>query len=236
MKYLLFILLTFLIVPINAQWVSFDLDEVGNYTFKQQVNPFIKSISVSTTKHFHKPVNINNRLGLGFAYSYGINISGEDDVSNLFGGFPNFAGSLVISDNLLLKGNFGIFNSGKNIVQSFAYGFGLNLTNKESNNWKTSVLFSKLQGPNDIKIKSIDGNIIYDLMISKLKMFAGVGFNTYNAKILINCETIPNTIKGNVNHLLFGTFINKGRFNITPLIQLNSDVIVVSLEFSGAVK
>ena len=53
-----------------------------------------------------------------------------------------------------------IFKSGNDVVQSFAYGFGLNITNKDKNNWRFSVLFSKLQGPDDLKNRSIDAAII----------------------------------------------------------------------------
>jgi len=236
MKYILVLLLIFLIVPIDAQWATFDPEKVDVDEFKREITPFIKSVSLSQTNHFYSPLNINNRLRLGIAYSRGINISGEDYSSELIRGYPNFAGNLLISENLVLKGNFSIFNSGSDVVQSFAYGFGLNLTNKESNNWKTSILFSQLQGPDDIKIKSIDGNIIYDFELSKFQMFAGLGVNTYNAKILMDNDSIPNSIKGNVNYLLIGVLFNRGRFTIMPIIQLNSDVIVMSLEFSGIVK
>jgi hypothetical protein len=236
MKYLLALIILFIAVPINAQWVSFDLKDIENDKFEEQINPFIKSISLSTTRHLYSPVNINNRLRLGFAYSHGINISGKDDISKLIGGYPNFVGELLISENLELKGNISIFNSGNDIVQSFAYGFGLNVTNKESNNWIVSVLFSQLKGTDDISMKTIDGNIIYDFRINEFPIFLGFGINSYNSKILIDNELIPNSIKGNANNLLVGTIFNMGRINIMPILQLNSDIIIMSLEISGTFK
>ena len=236
MKYLLALIILFIVVPINAQWASFDLNEMENDKFEEQINPFIKSISLSTTRHLYSPIIINNRLRLGFTYSHGINISGKDDLSKLFGGYPNFAGKLLISENLELKGNISVFNSGNDIVQSFAYGFGLNVTNKETNNWRLSVLFSQLQGTDDISIKTIDGNIIYDFRINEFPIFLGFGINSYSTKILIDDELIPNKIKGNANNLLAGTIFNRGKINIAPIIQLNSDIIIMSLEISGAFK
>ena len=96
MKYLLALIILFIAVPINAQWASFDLKDIENDKFEEQINPFIKSISLSTTRHLYSPIIISNRLRLGFAYSHGINISGKDDISKLIGGYPNFAGELLI--------------------------------------------------------------------------------------------------------------------------------------------
>ena len=59
------------------------------------------------------------------------------------------------------------FKSNNDIVQSFAYGFGLNLTNREKNNWRASVLFSQLRGPDDIKVRSMDGQLSMNLMSAK---------------------------------------------------------------------
>ena len=51
MKYLLALIILFIAVPINAQWASFDLKDIENDKFEEQINPFIKSISLSTTRH-----------------------------------------------------------------------------------------------------------------------------------------------------------------------------------------
>ena len=80
------------------------------------------------------------------------------------------------------------------------------------------------------------GNIIYDFRINEFPIFLGFGINSYNSKILIDDELIPNKIKGNANNLLVGTIFNMGRINIMPILQLNSDIIIMSLEISGAFK
>ena len=130
-----------------------------------------------------------------------------------------------------------IFKSGSDFVQSFAYGFGLNITNEDKNNWRVSVLFSKLQGPDDLKNRSIDAAIIKEFEFGSVQIFAGLGLNNYNTKILIeDFDSIPKTIKGNANHLLLGTQLIKGRFTIIPVLQLNSDVIIISIEISGVFK
>lgn len=233
MKTILAILISimFFSTPIDAQWTSFELDNIDSEKFKQQVEPFLKTISLSTTRHFFSPININNRISIGISYSQGVNISGEKYPTDIIGGYPNLAGALIVTPNLSLKGNMSIFKSEDDIVQSFAYGFGLNLTNKDKNNWRVSVLFSKLRGPDDLKNRSIDAVIISEFELGKIPLFVGLGLNTYNTKILIeDIDSIPKSIKGNANHLLIGTQLIKGRLTIIPVLQVNSDVVMLSIE------
>ena len=233
---ILFILITFF-VPIKAQWTSFELENADSEEFQQQIEPLLKNISLSINRHFFSPININKFVTIGVSYSQGVNISGEQYSKELIGGYPNLAGVITVTNNLSLKGNMSIFKSGSDIVQSFAYGFGLNLTNEENNNWRLSVLFSKLQGPDDLKNRSIDAAIIKEFRFGLVPLFAGLGLNSYNTKILIeNLELTPKIINGNANHLLFGTQLIKGRFTILPILQVNSDVILISIEISGVFK
>jgi hypothetical protein len=224
-------------VPLSAQWTSFELDNIESEKFQQQVEPFLKTISLSTNRHFFSPININKRFSIGVSYSRGINIAGEKHSTDLISGYPNLAGTLIITQNLSLKGNMSIFRSESDLVQSFAYGFGLNLTNKDKNNWRFSVLFSKLQGPDDLKNRSIDAVIINEFEFASIPIFAGLGLNTYNTKILIeDVDYIPKIIKGNANYLLLGTLFTKGRLTIVPVLQVNSDVVIISIEISGVFK
>jgi len=224
-------------VSVSAQWTSFELDNLDSEQFQQQVEPFLKTISLSTTRHFFSQNSINKRISIGVSYSQGVNITEEKRSTDLIGGYPNFAGTLVVTQNLLLKGNMSIFKSGSEFVQSFAYGFGLNITNEDKNNWRVSVLFSKLQGPDDLKNRSIDAAIIKEFEFGSTQIFAGLGLNNYNTKILIeDFDLIPKTIKGNANHLLLGTQLIKGRFTIIPVLQVNSDVIIISIEIAGVFK
>lgn len=234
---IILIVIISLLVPLSAQWTSFELDNIESEKFQQQVEPFLKTISLSTSRHFFSPITINKRINIGISYSHGINITGEKYSTDLIGGYPNLAGTLVVTQNLSLKGNMSIFKSEGDIVQSFAYGFGLNLTNKEKNNWRFSVLFSKLQGPDDLKNRSIDAAIINEFEIGTIPIFAGLGLNTYNTKILIeDLDSIPKSIKGNANHLLLGIQLIKGRLTIIPVLQVNSDVVILSIEISGVFK
>ncbi len=226
-------MLTFL-VPLKAQWIKFDLQNLDVNNFKQEVEPLIKATSISAVSHLNSPMKLNKRLRIGVAYSHGINISGENTVSDLFGGYPNFAGSLLISENLVLKGNLSVFNSRNDVVQALAYGFGLKLAEKENNNWRLSVLFSKLQGPEDISIRSIDGTVVYNLHLAELPVFFGFGSNNYKAKILFDDTEIPNSIEGTATYFIAGLLYNREHYTVMPLIQLNSDVFVISIEISGA--
>ena len=234
---IILIVILFLFVPLSAQWTSFELDNIESEKFQQQVEPFLKTISLSTNRHFFSSSIINKRISLGVSYSHGINFTGEQYSTDIIGGYPNLAGTLVVTKNLSLKGNMSIFNSGSDLVQSFAYGFGLNITNEDKNNWRFSLLFSKLQGPDDLKNRSIDAAIIKEFEFGSVPIFAGLGINTYNTKILIeDLDSIPKTIKGNANHLLFGTQLINGRFTIIPVLQVNSDVVIISIEISGVFK
>jgi len=224
-------------VPLNAQWTSFDLSNINTEEFEKQVAPLLKTTSILINRHFFNQINENGRFNLGVSYSQGISLTGESQSSELICGYPNVAGSVVITDNLLLKGNMSTFKSNNDIVQSFAYGFGLNLTNREKNNWRSSVLFSQLRGPDDIKIRSMDAAIINEFEVGKVSLFAGFGLNSYNAKILINTsDSIPRSIKDNANHLLFGAQLNTGRIIIVPILQVNFDVVIISIEISRAFK
>ena len=224
-------------VPLSAQWTSFELDNIDSEQFQQLTKPFLQTISLSTNRHFFCQSNINKRISIGVSYSHGINITEEKSPTNLFGGYPNLAGTLVVTQNLSLKGNMSIFKSGSDLVQSFAYGFGLNITNEDKNNWLFSVLFSKLRGPDDLKNRSIDAAIIKEFALGSAPLFIGLGLNTYNTEILIeDSNLIPKTIKGNANHLLLGAQQTKGRFTVIPLVQVNSDVIIISIEISGIFK
>jgi len=234
---IILIVIVSLSVPVSAQWTSFELDKFDSEQFESKIEPFLKTISLSTNRHFFKPNIINKRISIGVSYSHGINITEEKSSTDLIGGYPNLAGTLVVTQNLLLKGNVSIFQSGNDLVQSFAYGFGLNITNDEKNNWRFSALFSKLQGPDDFKNRSIDAAIIKEFELRSVPLFIGLGLNTYNTKILIeDSDSIPKTTKGNANHLLLGALQTKGRFTIIPLIQVNSDVIIISIEISGIFK
>jgi hypothetical protein len=234
---IILIVIIFFLTPVSAQWTSFELDNIDIEKFQQQTEPFLKTISLFTNRHFFSPNIIINRISIGVSYSQGINITGEKHSTDIMGGYPNIAGALVVTQNLSLKGNMSIFESGNDVVQSFAYGFGLNITNEDKNNWRSSILFSKLQGPNDLKNRSIDAAIIKEFEFSTVPIFVGLGLNTYNTKILIeDIDTVPTSINGNANHLLFGAQLTKGRFTIAPILQVNSDVVIVSIEISGVFK
>lgn len=223
--------------PMSAQWASFELDMSDSEQFQQQIEPFLKTTSLSTNRHFFNPNIINNRISIGVSYSHGINITKEKRSTDLMGGYPNLAGTFVVTQNLLLKGNVSIFQSGNDLVQSFAYGFGLNITNEEKNNWRFSALFSKLHGPDDLKNRSIDAAIIKEFTLGSAPLFVGLGLNAYNTKILIeDSDSIPKTIKGNANHLLLGAQQTKGGVTFIPILQINSDVIIISIEVSGIFK
>ena len=234
---IILIVILFFSVPISAQWTSFELDNIDSEEFQQQVEPLLKTISLSTNRHFFSPININKHISIGVSYSHGINISGEQYSTDRIGGYPNIAGTLVVTQNLSLKGNMSIFESENDVVQSFAYGFGLNITNKDKNKWRFSVMFSKLHGPDDLKNRYIDAAIIKEFELGSVPLFAGLGLNTYNTKILIeDLDPIPKTIKGDANHLLLGVQLTKGKFTIIPVLQVNSDVVIISIEISGAFK
>ena len=234
---IILIVIIFFLVPVSAQWTPFELDNIDSEQFRQQTEPFLKTISLSTNRHFFSPNIIINRISIGVSYSQGINITGEKYSTDLMGGYPNIAGALVITQNLSLKGNMSIFESGNDVVQSFAYGFGLNITNKDKNNWRSSILFSKLQGPDDLKNRSIDAAIIKEFEFGTVPIFVGLGLNTYNTKILFeDIDTVPTSINGNANHLLFGAQLTKGKLTIVPVLQVNSDVVIVSIEISGVFK
>ncbi len=231
------ILLISFSLPVNAQWTSFELDNIELENFQQQVEPFLKTISLSSNRHFFSQININKRISLGVSYSHGINISGEKYSTDLIGGFPNLAGALVVTPNLSLKGNMSLFKSGNDLVQSYAYGLGINLTNKDNNNWRFSVLFSRLQGADDLKNRSTDAVIVKEFELGTVLIFTGLGLNTYNTKILIeDLDSISKSIKGNANHLLLGIQLIKGRLTIIPVLQVNSDVVILSIEISGIFK
>jgi hypothetical protein len=223
--------------PMSAQWASFELNDIDSEQFQQQIEPFLKTISLSTNRHFFNHNIINKRISIGVSYSHGINITEEKRSTDLMGGYPNLASTLVVTQNLSLKGIMSIFKTGNDLVQSFAYGFGLNITDKEKNNWRFSVLFSKLQGPDDLKNRSIDAAIIKEFELGSVPIFVGLGLNTYNTKILIkDLDSIPRIIKGNANHLLLGAQFTNGRITIIPILQVNSEVVVISIEISGVFK
>ncbi len=234
---IILIVILFIFVPVSAQWTSFELDKIDSEEFERQIDPFLKTISLSANRHFFSQSNINKRISIGVSYSRGINITGQKHSTDLLGGYPNLAGMLIVTQNLSLKGNMSIYKSGDDLIQSFAYGFGLNITNEEKNNWRLSALFSKLQGPDDLKNRAIDAAIIKEFELGSVPIFVGLGLDTYNTKILIeDLDSIPTTIKGNANHLLLGIQLIKGRFTIIPVLQVNSDVIIVSIEMSGVFK
>ena len=234
---IILIVITFFSVPTSAQWTSFELNNIDSEQFQQQVEPFLKTISLSTNRHFFSHSIINNRVSIGVSYSQGINITGEKHSTELMGGYPNIACALVVTQNLSLKGNMSIFESGNDVVQSYAYGFGLNITNEDKNNWRFSALFSKLQGPDDLKNRSIDAAIIKEFELGSIPIFVGLGLNTYDTKILIEyIDIVPTSINGNANHLLFGAQLTKGRLTIAPVLQVNSDVVIISIEISGVFK
>ena len=224
-------------MPANAQWTSFELDNVDPEQFEQQVEPFLKAVSLSINRHVFIPTNVNKRMSIGVSYSQGFNITEENNSSELIGGYPNISGAIIVTQNLSLKGNFSIFESGNDIVQSFAYGFGLNITNEKNNNWRLSALFSKLQGPDDLKNRSIEAAIIKEFEIGSVPIFAGAGLNTYNTRILIeDLDLHSKRIKGSANHILLGAQLSKGRIYIVPVLQVNFDVIIFSIEMAGVFK
>jgi len=231
------ILLTVLfcgILPLKSQFVSLNLDDIDPEKISEQIEPLLQTISLSSARHFFSVINLNNRLGVGIAYSQGIALSTNKYSSDRIGGFPNLHGSLLITQNLLLKGNISLFKSGDELIQSFAYGFGLNLTEREKYNWQLSVLLAQLQGPDDMKTRSIDAAMINEFAIGKFPLFVGIGINSYKTKLLFNIE--KKSIEGNAHHLLFGSHIFKGKFTLIPVFQVNSSVLIFSIEILNSLK
>jgi len=235
MKFVFHLLVLIIPISISAQLVEFDIENVESDNFKNEVEPFIKTVSISSVNHFEDQFKTNKRFQFGVAYSHGINISDNETAANLLSGYPNIGGALMISDNLKLKGNFSIFSSGDDIVQSFAYGVGLRIASNEASNWRLSILFADLKGPTNIKLKAMDINISYGLLVNNLPVFIGVGSNSYKSKILVENDDIPNTIKGNSLYLSLAAQFNKWNFTTTPLVKISPDAIIVGVEFSGAV-
>ena len=98
-------------------------------------------------------------------------------------------------------------------------------------------MFSRLQGPDDLKNLSFDAASIKEFEFATLPIFVGFGINTYNTKILIDdIDLLPKLIKGNTNYLLLGTQLTKGRLTIIPVLQVTSDVIIISIEIAGFFK
>ena len=52
MRYILAIITICFTLPLNAQWVSFNLKSINPDKFQQQVEPYLKSLSLSTARHF----------------------------------------------------------------------------------------------------------------------------------------------------------------------------------------
>lgn len=235
MNFVIYLLLFIIPISINAQFVDFDLNDVSGENFKNEIKPFIKTLSMVSINHFEDRFNINKRFQFGTAYSHGINISGNETSAKLLGGYPNIGGTLMISENLKLKGNFSIFNSGKDVVQSFAYGAGLKISTNEISNWRLSILLSELAGPSDLALKAMDGNINYGFIFKNIPVFIGVGSNSYKYRTLIDVEELPNTIKGNTLYISFAAQFSKWNFTSTPLIKISPDALIIGLEISGAV-
>ena len=229
--------LLILILPafINAQMVDFNLKNINGKNFQDSIEPFITAVSISSANHFEDLLYTNKRLQIGVAFNYGVNISGNDTSSKLFGGFPSIGAGLMISENLKIKGTFAIFNSGEDLIQSFAYGAGIKLSANENSSWHLSLLFSELNGPTDIELKSMDGNINYGFKIVNISTIIGIGTNSYKSKILIDDNELPNTIKDNTVYLLLGTKFAKGNFTTTPIIKFSPKALILGLEFSGVV-
>ena len=226
----------FSIGPLSAQLTSFELDNIESDNFKQNVEPLFKSISLASNSHFIIPININKRFSFGISYTLSTNLTDKRYSTDRIGGYPNVGSALIITDNLLLKGNLSIFKSGSDIVQSFGYGFGLDLTKKEKNNWRLSALFSQLRGPDDLKNRSIDAVIIRETMIRSFPFFIGVGLNKYNTKLLIDNEFIQKSFKGNAHYLSTGTRLTLGNIIFIPVLQVNSSVTTLTIEILGNFK
>ena len=235
MKFVSQLIVLILPVFVSAQFVDFDLADIEQDKFKDTVEPFIKSVSISSINHFEDQFVTNKRLQLGVAYSQGINLSGISEYSELFGGNPNIGAGLMISENLKLKGNFAVFSSGKDVVQSFAYGAGINIATNEKSSWRMSIMVSELSGPTDIEMKAMDGIVNYGFRIKSMPAFVGLGTNSYKSKILLESDKLADIIKGNTLYLSLGLQLVKNNFTTTPIIKLSSDALVVGLEFSGAV-
>jgi len=235
MKFVFHLLVFIIPISISAQWIEFDIDDIGGDNFKNEVEPFIKTVSIASVNHFEDQFKTNKRFQFGVAYSHGLNISSNESSADLLGGYPNIGGALIISDNLKLKGNFSIFSSGKDVVQSFAYGVGLKITTNEVSNWRLSILFSELKGPSDIELKAMDTNINYGFMFKNLPVLIGVGSNSYKSRILIEDEGVPNTIKGNSLYISLAAQFNIWNITTTPLMKISPEALIVGVEFSGAV-
>ena len=235
MKFISQAIVLILPVFVSAQFAGFNLADIEQDKFKENVEPSIKSVSISSINHFEDQFNTNKRLQLGLSYSHAINISGASEASELFGGYPNIGAGLMISENLKLKGNFAVFNSGKDVVQSFAYGAGINISTNEKSTWRMSLMVSELSGPTDIEIKAMDGVVNYRFRIKGMPTFIGLGTNSYKSKILLESDELPDIIKGNTLYLSFGLQLVKNNFTATPIIKLSSDALIVGLEFSGVV-
>ncbi|MEE9189837.1 MAG: hypothetical protein V3U16_03605 [Candidatus Neomarinimicrobiota bacterium] len=220
-----------------GQWSSFDLDPAVGDNFSDEVKPLLKGTAMSLAQVPQTDWSLARRFKVGLAYSHGIAADAAGLTRGRLKGLPALQGAVIVTKNILLCGKIGGFKSGKDVVQTFSYGFNLQLSDKITNNWYLYTQFARLSGPEDVSMRAINGLILKEFVYSKIIGQIGIGVNLYSARIALDDENdiLPGRLEGQTNYLAVGVGTTWKQVYIGILGQLNTDVTSFNISVSGGV-
>jgi hypothetical protein len=221
----------------HGQWSSFDLDPAVGGNFSDEVKPLLKGTAMSLAQVPQSDWSLARRFKVGLAYSHGISANSAGFTSERLKGLPALQGAVIVTKNILLSGKIGGFKSGDDAVQTFSYGFNLQISDKTTNNWYLHTQFARLSGPEDVSMRAINGQILREYVYSKLVGQIGVGVNLYSALIMLEDENdiMPGRLEGQTNYLAVGVGTTWKQVYIGVLGQLNPDVTSFNISISGGI-
>ncbi|NOZ04308.1 MAG: hypothetical protein GXO92_06865 [FCB group bacterium] len=218
---LLSILIVINLSPGFSQWTTFDLSPAQGPSFRAEVEPYIKGLSLALGSRPVYARKTDQRMRLGIAYNYGVDLSGTEFAARRLRGLPVLNGSLVVTDNLLVNGQLSGFKSGGDVIQIASFGFDLFLTDmEEDRGWRLTSQFSRLEGPVNLRQRIIDINLIKTFSIyDKLPAVIGFGVNEYRSRFFLISDGVTR-LKGKFNYILLGTRIAIPPFVLNPQLRI----------------
>lgn len=214
-----------------AKGPSFDLSRVPSSQFREQVEPFTKSISFMAGYQITSDYTDSKRFHTGISYGLAADISGNTFANNPLFGFPFLHGSYFVSNNLSLNGSISGYNSGSDIIHVSNYGYNLLLSETENSFTALAMSFGYLDGPSQFRCRTVHSSISRTVETRFLPIVYGFGINLYSAHINVESEDeLPGIIEGQTNFITAGFVWPAKQWNIGTKVHFHPNTVYLSFD------
>lgn len=217
-----------------AQWVDFSL---AQEEFSQpDVQRFLEGAAFTLSESPSNLISPNHRMHVSIGFSKHLWSHASIYQSQISRVAPKFLVSFFLTNNLTFIGGVSQFRSANQNIQIQNYGLALRANEDTSYPLQTSVIFYRLEGPKDLSQRTVSLNLSSKINILNSNLQIGIGKEMYSATFLINDNSFPSGMKGEINYLLLGMLIKNNTYEIIPQLRFHPNLIDITLKFSLGVQ